>query len=57
MDFLDENGLKGARIGVLRESIGRHSEPGTEDFLRVGAVFDRALGELNPKNAASLSIS
>jgi len=50
-NFLDENGLKGARIGVLRESIGRGSEPGTEDFLRVGAVFDRALGELKAAGA------
>ncbi len=50
-NFLDENGLKGARIGVLRESIGRRSEPGTEDFLRVGAVFDRALGELKAAGA------
>jgi Asp-tRNA(Asn)/Glu-tRNA(Gln) amidotransferase A subunit family amidase len=50
-NFLDENGLKGARIGVLRESIGRRSEPGTEDFLRVGAVFDRALEELKAAGA------
>lgn len=50
-NFLDENGLKGARIGVLRESIGRRSEPGTEDFLRVGVVFDRALGELKAADA------
>jgi Asp-tRNA(Asn)/Glu-tRNA(Gln) amidotransferase A subunit family amidase len=50
-NFLDENGLKGARIGVLRESIGRGSEPGTEDFLRVGAVFDRALEELKAAGA------
>jgi Asp-tRNA(Asn)/Glu-tRNA(Gln) amidotransferase A subunit family amidase len=50
-NFLDENGLKGARIGVLRESIGRRSEPGTEDFLRVGVVFDRALGELKAAGA------
>jgi len=50
-NFLDGNGLKGARIGVLRESIGRRSEPGTGDFLRVGAVFDRALGDLKAAGA------
>ena len=49
--FLDGNGLKGARIGVLRESIGRGSEPGTEDFLKVSVVFDRALGELKAAGA------
>jgi Asp-tRNA(Asn)/Glu-tRNA(Gln) amidotransferase A subunit family amidase len=50
-NFLDENGLKGARIGVLRESIGRGSEPGTEDFLKVSVVFDRAIGELKAAGA------
>ena len=25
--FLDKNGLKGARLGVLRESIGNGSDP------------------------------
>ncbi len=49
--FLDENGLKGARIGVLRESIGRRSEPGTEDFLKVSVVFDRAISELKAAGA------
>src|SRR5881409_3428799 len=32
---LDRNGLKGARLGVLRESIGLNSEPGSEDFRKV----------------------
>ncbi len=49
--FLDENGLKGARLGVLRESIGRRSEPGTEDFLKVSVVFDRAISELKAAGA------
>ena len=44
--MLDTAGLKGARIGVLRESIGLQAEPGSEDFARVTAVFDRAIGEL-----------
>src|SRR3989475_1361338 len=33
--FLDKNGLKGARIGVLREPMGVGSEPGSEDFVKV----------------------
>ncbi|MDA2933948.1 amidase family protein [Acidobacteria bacterium AH-259-D05] len=49
--FLDSNGLKEARIGVLRQSIGRRSEPGTEDFLKVSVVFDRAIGELKAAGA------
>ena len=44
--MLDSNGLKGARIGILRESIGSQSEPDSADFAKVTAVFDRALGEL-----------
>jgi Asp-tRNA(Asn)/Glu-tRNA(Gln) amidotransferase A subunit family amidase len=44
--MLDKEGLKGARIGVLRESIGLQAEPASEDFAKVTAVFDRAIGEL-----------
>jgi len=44
--MLDKDGLKGARIGILRESIGLRAEPGSEDFAKVTAVFDRAVGEL-----------
>ncbi|MGH7768867.1 MAG: amidase family protein [Candidatus Binatia bacterium] len=49
--FLDANGLKGARIGVLRESMGFDAEPDSEDFKKIGDVFDRALGELKAAGA------
>lgn len=49
--FLDKNGLKGARIGVLREAIGNYSEPRSEDFLKVSAVFDRAVEQLKGAGA------
>ena len=49
--FLDKNGLKGARIGVLRESMGRDSEPQSEDFAKVTVVFDKAMGELKSAGA------
>lgn len=52
--FLDANGLKGARIGVLREPMGVGSEPGSEDFAKVTAVFDQAVAEL--KTAGALLI-
>lgn len=45
-DFLDPEGLNGRRIGVLREPIGLASEPDSEDFHKVSAVFDRAVREL-----------
>jgi hypothetical protein len=35
--FLDKDGLKGAQIGILRESIGVQSEPESEDFKKVNA--------------------
>lgn len=49
--FLDKNGLKGARIGILRESIGINSQPESEDFANVTASFDQALGELKAAGA------
>lgn len=49
--FLDKNGLKGARLGILREPIGQGSEPNTEDFKKVAEVFDRAVQELKAAGA------
>jgi amidase len=49
--FLDKNGLKGARIGILRESIGMFSEPGSEDFKKVDAVFEKDIAELKAAGA------
>ena len=40
--FLDKDGLRGKRIGVLRESMGYDAEPGSEDFTKVTEVFDKA---------------
>ncbi len=49
--FLDKNGLKGARIGILRESMGLGSEPDSEDFKKITAVFDKAVAELKAAGA------
>src|SRR5438105_4524441 len=49
--FLDKNGLKGARLGILRESIGFESDPSSPDFAKVQAVFDKALTELRSAGA------
>ncbi|MCH7571186.1 MAG: amidase [Deltaproteobacteria bacterium] len=49
--FLDKNGLKGARIGILRESMGYDSEPDSEDFKKITAVFDQAVAELKAAGA------
>ena len=49
--FLDKNGLKGARIGILRESMGFDSEPDSEDFKKITEIFDRAVAELKAASA------
>ena len=48
---LRSDALKGARLGVLREPMGYHSEPDSGDFAKVGEVFDRAVGELQKAGA------
>lgn len=49
--ILDKNGLQGARLGVLRESIGQGSEPDTEDFRKVTEAFNKAIAELKAAGA------
>ena len=48
---LDKDGLKGARIGILREPMGFHSEPDSEDFKKIDEVFARAVTELEAAGA------
>lgn len=48
---LDINGLRGVRVGVLRESIGLGSEPGSDDYREVTRIFDRAVHELGAAGA------
>ncbi|MBI2821406.1 MAG: amidase [Acidobacteria bacterium] len=50
--FLDRNGLKGARLGILREPLGNASEPGSDDFRKIDEVFNRAVAELKAAGAA-----
>ncbi len=52
--FLDKDGLKGARIGILREPIGANSEPDSEDFKTVDAAFKKNVAEL--KNAGAIIV-
>ena len=49
--FLHKDGLKGARLGVLRESIGLNAEPESQDFKKITEVFDRAVRELKAAGA------
>jgi amidase len=49
--FLDANSLRGARIGILRESMGYDAEPGSEDFKKISEVFDKAVDDLKAAGA------
>jgi amidase len=49
--FLDKNGLKGARIGILRTPMGYTTEPDSADFKTVTGIFDTAVGELKAAGA------
>lgn len=55
-EFLDKNGLKGARIGVLRESIGLRSDPNAQDFKEIETLFEKAVGELKAAGAEMVPI-
>ena len=44
--FLQRDGLKGARLGILREPMGLNSEPDSDDFREVTRVFDQSVAEL-----------
>jgi amidase len=48
---LDKHGLKGARIGIIRESFGNNSEPDSEDFKKVDVAFEKAVVELKAAGA------
>jgi Asp-tRNA(Asn)/Glu-tRNA(Gln) amidotransferase A subunit family amidase len=50
-NLLDKNALKGARLGILREPMGYHSEPGSEDFKKIDEVFNKAVAELRAAGA------
>src|SRR5262249_10162726 len=49
--FLDPGALNGARIGILRESIGNQSDPRTEDFKAVDVAFEKNVAELKAAGA------
>jgi len=49
--FLDKNGLKGARLGVLREPFGTDPMPNNDDVKKVDAVFQKDVAELKAAGA------
>jgi Asp-tRNA(Asn)/Glu-tRNA(Gln) amidotransferase A subunit family amidase len=55
--FLDAKGLKGARIGVLREPMGGNSRPDSEDFKKVDALYQKALADLAAQGAVLVDVA
>jgi len=49
--YLDQGALNGARIGILRESIGNQSDPNAADFKIVDAAFEKSVAELKAAGA------
>ena len=45
-ELLDENALKGTRVGILREPMGFHVEPDSDDFAKIDEMFDEAVADL-----------
>src|SRR5262245_10639242 len=44
--FLTTDGLKGARMGVIREPMDPKADPTSDDYNKVRAVMDRAIADL-----------
>ncbi len=49
--LLIKEGLRGVRIGILREPMGYHTEPDSADFAKVDLVFNRACADLKTAGA------
>jgi Asp-tRNA(Asn)/Glu-tRNA(Gln) amidotransferase A subunit family amidase len=49
--YLDRNGLRGARIGILRDVLGNATDPASPEFKAVDAVFAKNVAELTAHGA------
>ena len=49
--FLETDGLKGARIGVIRQPMDPKADPASDDYQKVRAVIDKAIGDLKSLGA------
>ena len=50
-DFLKRDGLKGARLGVLRVPLDPKADPQSNDYKKVRAVIDRAVATMQAQGA------
>lgn len=49
--YLDRNGLRGARLGILRDVLGNATDPASPEFKAVDAVFAKNVVELTAQGA------
>jgi amidase len=49
--FLERDGLKGARLGVIRQPMDAKTDPTSEDYGKVRRVIDKAIGDLRSLGA------
>jgi len=54
--YLDKDGLKGARIGVIHQVFGDKTQPDSDDFKQVDAVFNKALAAMEAQGATLVPI-
>ncbi len=54
--YLDKDGLKGARIGVIHQVFGDKTQPDSDDFKQVDAVFNKAIAEMEAAGATVIPI-
>jgi Asp-tRNA(Asn)/Glu-tRNA(Gln) amidotransferase A subunit family amidase len=54
---LDAAGLRGARVGVIREPLDPKADPTSAEFLRARAVIDRALTDLRRLGADVVDVT
>jgi len=50
-EFLKRDGLKGARLGILREPLDRKADPASDDYKKVRALVDDALRAMRAEGA------
>lgn len=54
--FLDKNGLKGARIGVIRKPVLDNSQPDSDDFKQVDAAYSAAIKQMQAAGATVIDV-
>ncbi len=54
VDGLDPDGLRGARIGVIREPMDAETDPESDDYRQVRRLVDRAVADLRRLGAVVL---